>query len=275
MLVENVRNIKKEGRDKAFSMLELKPRIKELLRNMVEQHSRNRTRLDDLVPGKGNGLIALLHGPPGVGKTLTAESVAILTGKPLYSISMSDLGMTPAIVEVNLQKVFDLAVHWQAVLLFDEADVFLESRSLQDLKRNGLVSVLLRILEYYNGILFLTTNRVRTFDEAFQSRVHLAIKYDDLQEKERIHIWHMWLDQLDEDVAEVADIKEMVADELAPVPFNGRQIRNIIISAQALSQSRPFQKMTFGDIKKVMKVTTEFQQYLAQSKEVARIQNLR
>jgi hypothetical protein len=55
----------------------------------------------------------------------------------------------------------------------DEADVFLEARGRgeNDLRRNAMVSVLLRVLEYYDGILILTTNRMRSFDIAVQSRI--------------------------------------------------------------------------------------------------------
>ena len=52
-----------------------------------------------------------------------------------------------------------MVARWEAVLLLDEADVFLEARSTHDLERNKLVSIFLRVLEYYEGILFLTTNR--------------------------------------------------------------------------------------------------------------------
>lgn len=62
-----------------------------------------------------------------------------------------------------------------AVVLLDEADVFLEERDMKDLNRNALVSVFLRALEYYNGIVILTSNRVGTFDEAFKSRIQLAL----------------------------------------------------------------------------------------------------
>lgn len=59
----------------------------------------------------------LVKGLPGVGKTLTAESVAMLAGKPLFSVGVSDIGIEGAKVESNLQKVFDLAGLWEAVLL--------------------------------------------------------------------------------------------------------------------------------------------------------------
>ena len=62
-------------------------------------------------------------------------------------------------------------------MLFDEANVFLEQRSLEDMQRNALVSVFLRVLEYYEGILILTSNRVGTFDEAFKSGIQFALHY--------------------------------------------------------------------------------------------------
>jgi hypothetical protein len=57
------------------------------------------------------------------------------------------------------------------------ADVYLEQRSHESDSRNALVSVFLRELEYYQGIIFLTANRVRTFGEVFQSRIHLQLMY--------------------------------------------------------------------------------------------------
>lgn len=66
--------------------------------------------------------------------------------------------------------ILELATHWRAVLLLDEADVFLAKRSMTDLKRNVVVAVLLRELEYYQGILILTTNEAQIIDAAFQSK---------------------------------------------------------------------------------------------------------
>lgn len=131
----------------------------------------------DLIQGKGRGLVVLLHGVPGVGKTATAEAVAMESHKPLFVITCGDLGLTPNAVETSLKNVFRLAHLWDCVLLLDEADVFLTQRSKSDMTRNALVSVFLRVLEYYNGLLFLTTNRVGTIDEAFKSRIHLSLYY--------------------------------------------------------------------------------------------------
>ncbi len=101
-------------------------------------------------------------------------------------MSAGDLGLESSEVESSLSNVLEMTSKWNAVLLLDEADVFLEQRSAHDLERNKLVSseclvikvsrsilmnsaVFLRMLEYYEGILFLTTNRVDNIDAAFQS----------------------------------------------------------------------------------------------------------
>lgn len=80
-------------------------------------------------------------------------------------------------VETKLHLNFRLAHRWGCVLLLDEADVFLAKRNKTDLRRNAVTSVFLRSLEYYAGILFLTTNRVGGIDPAFKSRIHLSVYY--------------------------------------------------------------------------------------------------
>jgi AAA+ superfamily predicted ATPase len=103
---------------------------------------------------------AVLHGPPGTGKTLTAEGISEMLKCPLYMASAGELGTDSRYLEHELQKILDICHAWGAILLLDEADVFLEKRNMQDIHRNALVSIFLRQLEYFQGILFLTTNRV-------------------------------------------------------------------------------------------------------------------
>lgn len=102
-------------------------------------HQNQRSDID-LVRGKGEGLIILLHGTPGVGKTSTAECVAASLGKPLYPITCGDLGSSAAELENGLDRVFSQAEAWDCVLLLDEADVFLAQRTRTDLDRNAIVS---------------------------------------------------------------------------------------------------------------------------------------
>jgi len=272
MLVSQVQHISKEGREDAFKKLELDKNSKEHLKLLVTQHAKQDKNIDDLIPGKGSGLVVLLHGPPGVGKTLTAESLAMLANKPLYTVSMSDVGTSPVTVERNFSRIFELATRWKALLLFDEADVFLQARTLEDLRRNSLVSVLIRILEYFQGILFLTSNRVKIFDEAFQSRIHLAIRYRDLQAPQRVAIWNLWIEKSKEDIADLDLIEaELESDgDLYKAELNGRQIRNTFRSAMTIAKARgPDSKMTWKDLNKVLKATVSFQQYMVQNEELA------
>jgi hypothetical protein len=111
--------------------LVIKRYIKDTVLALVKNHERprdSRKPIDgalssvDLIQGKGRGLIILLHGEPGVGKTSTAECVAALTGRPLFPITCGDIGDRAETVEANLEKNFQLAHKWGCVMLLDEAE---------------------------------------------------------------------------------------------------------------------------------------------------------
>ncbi|CZT41144.1 uncharacterized protein RSE6_00844 [Rhynchosporium secalis] len=135
---------------------------------------------NNIVVGKGQGFSVLLHGLPSIRKTLTAELITEHLRRPLMPVSASELGTTAETVEMQLPRIFKRASRWKAVLLLDEADVLLEQRLSHDIHRNALVCVFLRTLEYYPGIIFLTTNRVEQIDNAIASRIHFKLKYDKL-----------------------------------------------------------------------------------------------
>jgi SpoVK/Ycf46/Vps4 family AAA+-type ATPase len=80
----------------------------------------------------------LLSGPPGTGKTLMAEAVADRTRRPLFYLQAEDLGINAAVLGANIKKVFQMATEWDAVILLDEADVFMAERHPQDIARNEL-----------------------------------------------------------------------------------------------------------------------------------------
>lgn len=84
-------------------------------------------------------------------------------------VSAGELGTAPEKVDAQLTLVLELSYRWGAVLLLDEADVFLQERDTKDVARNALVSVFLRQLEYFQGILILTSNRIGECDAAFES----------------------------------------------------------------------------------------------------------
>jgi SpoVK/Ycf46/Vps4 family AAA+-type ATPase len=140
-------------------------------------------------------LTGRVSGPPGVGKTLTAELLAEHLRRVLMPVSAGELGTTAEAVEQRLPRIFKRASRWNAILLLDEADVLLEQRSAQDIHRNALVCVFLRTLEYYQGMMFLTTNRIAQIDNAIASRIHFKLKYDKLNLEQRTNIWRRFLEK--------------------------------------------------------------------------------
>ncbi|KAL0935666.1 AAA family ATPase [Colletotrichum truncatum] len=245
-----------------FEQLVLPESQKELVQALVAEHTARTTdpnvsAFDDIVKGKGRGLILVLHGPPGVGKTLTAECVAEFSRRPLYIVSSGDLGTSAEKLDEKLSKALDLASTWKAVLLIDEADVFLERRSLHDLERNSLVSIFLRTLEYYSGILFMTTNRVQTFDDAFKSRIHVPLKYEDLPKASRLTVWKNFLANVDGGV----DIDEEGFDKLAEGKLNGRQIKNIVRTAKSLASHKK-RKLDCKQLQQVVDIQMTFEKEL-------------
>ncbi|KAH7416737.1 P-loop containing nucleoside triphosphate hydrolase protein [Cadophora sp. MPI-SDFR-AT-0126] len=221
---------------KAFASLLIPEYQKEMVHSLVKVHTDKNLHFDDVIRGKGKGMIFLLHGTPGVGKTLTAESIADHTQRPLYTVSSGDLGISATVVEEKLSSALDLASRWNAIVLIDEADIFLEERSAHDLKRNGLVSVFLRVLEYYEGIMFLTTNRISAFDPAFKSRIHLAIKYPSLSMQSRRNLWKSFILRGTPEHPPQW-MTEQFLDRLAAEELNGRQIKNIVRTACAIATS--------------------------------------
>ncbi|KAI4594834.1 hypothetical protein KJ359_007354 [Pestalotiopsis sp. 9143b] len=254
---------------RAFDRLVINSKTKRLIQALISNQIETE-RSTDLISGKGNGLILLLHGGPGTGKTLTAESVAEIARKPLYPVTCGDIGTEPEAVEHDLESVLHIGKTWGCVVLLDEADVFLEQRSLEDLRRNALVSVFLRILEYYDGILVLTSNRVGTFDEAFKSRIQLAVHYKNLDLEQRTQIWRNFigrLEELEEEGIDFADLKDNIKN-LAANKLNGREIRNVITTARQYARwerQQPKQQNYVLDYKvmdSVLKTAGEFDEYI-------------
>ncbi|RDW71005.1 hypothetical protein BP6252_07568 [Coleophoma cylindrospora] len=230
--VENVNPIK--WNVESFQRLVLPNDYKELVLAFVEGQLSQKDKFDDIVQGKGQGIIMLLNGEPGVGKTLTAESVAEEMKRPLYSMGAGELGHTADEVERSLQRVLEISAKWGAVLLLDECDVFLEQRTASDIERNKLVSVFLRLLEYFKGVLLLTTNRIGTFDAAFQSRIHLTLNYPGLDFPSRLLVWKNFVRNEKEGVY-VSDMSDADLEKMAEIELNGREIKNIIKTARLLA----------------------------------------
>ncbi|KAL2161770.1 hypothetical protein VTH06DRAFT_7554 [Thermothelomyces fergusii] len=228
-LIDNLSEI--EWNEKAFDNLVLPGGEKELAWEFVKSKAASAKAFDDFVPEKGRGLIILMFGPPGVGKTYTAEAVAEKARVPLYVTSAAVLGTKSDIVEKALDYTLELCRMWNAMLLLDEAKVFLGVRTDDNLNRNELVALFLTKLECYQGILFLTTNRAKRIDPAFRSRVDLLLPYNDLGAAARRQVWTNFLRHFGR---EWFDVETSDLERLAELPLNGCEIKNLIKSALLL-----------------------------------------
>ncbi|SHJ68803.1 ATP-binding protein [Pseudomonas luteola] len=131
------------------------------------------------------------YGDPGTGKTITAHAIAKEFGKKLLIVDYSQIeskyvGETPK----NLKKVFDFAKENECVIFFDEADAILSRRvtnmtSATDTSVNQTRSVLLNILNDFNGILIFATNFISNYDPAFMRRIakHIHFKLPDRENR--------------------------------------------------------------------------------------------
>jgi hypothetical protein len=210
----------------AIEKLVLPEENKYVLNKLFSINSKNIHQ--DLVANKGGGLIILAEGEPGTGKTSTAEVYAELKSKPLYILQVEELGTTSRDLESNLTTILNRIQKWNAILLFDEVDIFLSRRN-ENLERSAIVGIFLRLFEYFNGILFFTTNRINSLDEAVLSRVTLKINYPKLDEVSREKVWKQNLN------ATGLEIKTF--SKLAAIEMNGREIRNYVKLASMLFEN--------------------------------------
>lgn len=167
-------------------------------------------------------------------------------------LSAGDLGVKSSDVETKLSLILQMVTNWNAVLLLDECDVFLETRSSNSLDRNKIVSIFLRTLEYYEGVLFMTTNRVEDIDPAFASRIHLTMEYKDLDKNAREKIWRNFLSR-GEDTEHHHQITYAEVSKLADANINGRQIKNVLKTAKLLASHRN-ELLKFEHVRTVMSV---------------------
>ncbi|KAI1642074.1 P-loop containing nucleoside triphosphate hydrolase protein [Daldinia loculata] len=280
----NVENLEYVEFDKeAFKHLVLDDEVKLTVRSLIGRFASTHGQVspwpNDFVKNKGEGRIFLLHGPPGVGKTCTAECVAELTCRPLLSLTSGDLNIDSYNVERSLDYFLKLGERYGAVVLIDEADVYLEARHALDISRNKLVSVFLRALEYHRGVLFLTTNRVQTFDSAFTSRIHVALHYKPLTDADREKIWLNSFERLERDSDGKVHISVATreyayeSNDVQSLRWNGREIRNALQTAVALAETEALEndkdRVTVTDkhLRAVVKMSRGFKNFLRQQKK--------
>ncbi|KAI9745900.1 MAG: hypothetical protein M1818_000581 [Claussenomyces sp. TS43310] len=240
--------------------LELSSERKQLLRTLVNAHEIRDKRSEDLIEKKGKGLVFLFHGQPGL------EALSESISRPLYRINIGLLAMTDD-WEPALEQIFRDAHSWRAVLLFDEAEVVMEARTKDRMHQNSWCSAFLRKLEYYEGILILTTNMIHSIDKAFRSRINIAIHYDDLTLHQKTSLWRLFIQKLHPERCDTAGLLRRV-DMWAQQNLNGRQIRNVVLTAEALALGESkYLKMNADHIERIIRDTQEFNQAIENEKK--------
>lgn len=209
--------------------LVLPPERKELVAMLVSGAD---LALEDIVKGKTGGIIVVCTGPPGTGKTLTAEVFSEEVKRPLYNVQCSQLGVDAKELEEELKKVLSRSQRWRAILLIDEADVYIHERGT-DINQNGIVGVFLRVLEYYRGVLFMTSNRDTIIDDAIMNRATAWIKYEIPNRDLSSVIWRVLNEQYRANLDEAAigalvNLKKFTG-------ISGRSIKALLKLARLLS----------------------------------------
>ncbi|KAI0405217.1 P-loop containing nucleoside triphosphate hydrolase protein [Xylaria palmicola] len=209
--------------DHAFDSLVLPQCQKTLILTIAQAHFVGKNTFSDIFSNPGKSTTVLLSGGPGVGKTLTVEALSEYMRVPLFKMSAGDTS--------NVLEIIGMVARWNAILLLGECDVFLDARNTYDLSRDGKLLPFLHILDHYEGLLFLTTNRVKNMEESFKNRIHFHIMCPDLDIGARKTVWKFFLDRLDAG----HDLSRGDLTNLAKLDMNARAIRNVLWSAMLVA----------------------------------------
>ncbi|KAI9761081.1 MAG: bck1-like resistance to osmotic shock [Chaenotheca gracillima] len=204
------------------------------------------------IPHSNKGSVILLHGPPGVGKAssvgqhapLFPEAIAEREHIPLLSVSGGYFSSSANEMSIKLRELFDYALRWKAVVLLNDADVFLEKRGPDDtdVAKERMTSIFAQEIKHFDGLLFLITSRLTSFDEEIHSAIQSTAVFNHLHKDSRALIWKGMLDEWlgsGHSKSELGELYERCESyEFNSGDLKPRQIRNCIRTAVAIARAR-------------------------------------
>jgi len=216
-------------------------KIKKLFFNEEEKRQTNalkkllmQDKLEDVLSkfeaaGMPKGIVVLLYGEPGTGKTETAYHIAKKTGRNILMVDIASIkDKYVGESEKHIQQLFEnyrkAREYYKKdpILLFNESDALISKRievmTSVDQMNNSMQNILLQELESFEGILFATSNLNVNLDKAFERRFlyKVLFKKPDAATREKI-----WADKLPDITAKDVRYLSHTFD------FSGGQIDNV------------------------------------------------
>jgi AAA+ superfamily predicted ATPase len=190
---------------------------------------------------QGRGVVALLSGPPGTGKTMAAQVIAAALNLDLYRIDLSAI-LSKWVGETaqNLERLLREAASLDIVLLFDEADALFgkrsaEIRDAQDRFANMDTGHLLTAIENFPGTVLLTTNLRGNIDPAFVRRVRFIVDFPKPDAGQRLELWKRSVRGLAGKALE-QELSPSLAQVADTVEATGAQIKYAVLGGAFRSQ---------------------------------------
>jgi SpoVK/Ycf46/Vps4 family AAA+-type ATPase len=242
----------------SFDQLVLSDKVCKALRMAIAQ-ARNaetlitRWGLGELVP-YGRAVTLLFSGPPGTGKTASAEALAHELGRPILIANYAEIqNCWVGETEKNTNQVFAEAMSAGAVLFWDEADAMFYDRDVAFRTwevRN--VNVLLQQLERFEGVCILATNRKCSLDKALERRISLKVEFEPPDRGMRREIWAR-LVPARMPLADDVDLERLAEPELT-----GGEIKNVVLNAARIALTRGENtRLTMADFIAALEMETD------------------
>lgn len=178
-----------------------------------------------------NNVFVNLYGAPGTGKTMAAHAIASDLGKKMICVNYADIeSKYVGETSKNITALFKLASEQKVIIFFDEADALLSKRvtnmsSSTDVSVNQTRSVLLTLLNDFNGMVIFATNFISNYDPAFMRRIQYHVKFELPDAKLRKMLWNRYIPAEMPNNVDISEISEKYSN------LSGSDISNAVLKA--------------------------------------------